>query len=250
MYDIAFKKTLNPGKLAPRSIDASILHSLQGQENECLVGPSACFAFNYTTFQFEHVSCGIESVTGYTAEEFMALPDNFMALIYEEDRPVYLKQLAPKLRMVRRQHPRQIKNLVYQTYNRLQKKDGSITYVLINFQLLEWTQDLHPIVCKGWITEINFLGGFHGVALSIFLKEQGSSKLVYQNTFPYENSNVSKRELEVLQHIVDGKTSKEIAKALHISDKTVNNHRQNLLRKLNVRSTSEMVKYALRQQLI
>lgn len=55
-------------------------------------------------------------------------------------------------------------------------------------------------------------------------------------------SRLSNRELEVLQLIAKGLTSKDIAAHLTISKFTVDTHRKNLLQKLDVRTTSELVR--------
>lgn len=57
---------------------------------------------------------------------------------------------------------------------------------------------------------------------------------------------LTKREIEVLQLIVDELTSTEIAKALDISVRTVETHRKNISQKVNVRSSIGLVKYAIR----
>ena len=52
---------------------------------------------------------------------------------------------------------------------------------------------------------------------------------------------LSERECEILRHISQGWLSKQIADALRISVNTVNNHRQNILRKLLCQNTTEAV---------
>jgi two-component system response regulator NreC len=61
---------------------------------------------------------------------------------------------------------------------------------------------------------------------------------------------LSCRELEVLIHIATGFSNREIGEQLFISVKTVDTHRINILRKINVRSTAELVKYALKNGII
>ena len=56
---------------------------------------------------------------------------------------------------------------------------------------------------------------------------------------------ITKREREILQMIVDGYTSQEIAKQLYISPRTVETHRSNLLQKLQMKNTAALVRYAL-----
>jgi DNA-binding NarL/FixJ family response regulator len=58
------------------------------------------------------------------------------------------------------------------------------------------------------------------------------------------------RELEVLKLIAEAYTSKEIAKELWISIKTVERHRQNILDKLGMRDRVELTRYAIRRGLI
>ncbi|MEX1062305.1 MAG: response regulator transcription factor [Balneolaceae bacterium] len=58
---------------------------------------------------------------------------------------------------------------------------------------------------------------------------------------------ITKREAEILQLIVDGYTSQEIAKLLFISPRTVETHRSNLLQKLKIKNTAGLVRYALQE---
>ncbi len=61
---------------------------------------------------------------------------------------------------------------------------------------------------------------------------------------------LSPREQEVLQLLADGFTSREIAERLVVSQSTVYTHRNNLMRKLNLNSRHELIKYARRQGFI
>lgn len=63
-------------------------------------------------------------------------------------------------------------------------------------------------------------------------------------------SDLTPREQEVLVLIAEGLTNPEIADKLVISAKTVDRHRENIMRKLNLHSRIELVKYALRSGLI
>lgn len=57
------------------------------------------------------------------------------------------------------------------------------------------------------------------------------------------------REREVLQLLAEGCSSPEIAQRLHISASTVETHRRNIMRKLNLHSIAELTKYAIREGL-
>jgi len=61
---------------------------------------------------------------------------------------------------------------------------------------------------------------------------------------------LTSREREVLQLIAEGKTNKEIATALTLSVYTVDAHRGRIMEKLNLHSTGELVRFAIRKGLI
>lgn len=63
-------------------------------------------------------------------------------------------------------------------------------------------------------------------------------------------SSLTKREIEILQCIKDKKNNKEIAKELFISDQTVGVHRKNIMKKLNVSSTANLIKAAIDNDII
>lgn len=57
------------------------------------------------------------------------------------------------------------------------------------------------------------------------------------------------RELEIVQLLAEGYTSPQIGRKLHISTRTVESHRRNIMKKLGVHSLAEITKYALREGL-
>ena len=63
-------------------------------------------------------------------------------------------------------------------------------------------------------------------------------------------STLSPREVQIVQLIAEGHSSKRVAEALDLSVKTVDTHRANLMRKLGIHSVSELVRYALRERIV
>jgi DNA-binding NarL/FixJ family response regulator len=85
-------------------------------------------------------------------------------------------------------------------------------------------------------------GGVHiGDAAAASLLQSGDKP-------PHES--LSDREFEVLRLLVDGLGPTEIGERLHLSVKTVSTHKTRILEKLNVRSTAELVRYALENRLV
>lgn len=70
------------------------------------------------------------------------------------------------------------------------------------------------------------------------------------NNHRSEGHHLTEREREVLQLIVDGRSNKEIATTLGISTKTVSVHRTNIMTKLDVQTTVELIRFVSRNQLL
>ena len=63
-------------------------------------------------------------------------------------------------------------------------------------------------------------------------------------------NRLTPRQREILQLLAEGKSSKEVAVALGLSVKTAETHRANIMSRLNCHSVSELVRYAIRNQVI
>ncbi|MEK6783390.1 MAG: response regulator transcription factor [Bacteroidota bacterium] len=84
-------------------------------------------------------------------------------------------------------------------------------------------------------------------------------KLVFEDFYSHEKlkspdrrlpNDLTKRELEILGLVATGKTNKELAEALFISIKTVETHKMHIMDKLGLRNTAELVKYAIKNNII
>lgn len=80
-----------------------------------------------------------------------------------------------------------------------------------------------------------FTEDFTHDVLSMYRQDKGS---------PFQE--LTRREKEILQMVVKGHTSKQMAEHLHLSQRTVDHYRSNLLRKFNRKNSVEMVNYAVR----
>ena len=67
---------------------------------------------------------------------------------------------------------------------------------------------------------------------------------------PHFNNKLSKREMEVLKEMVKGKTNKDVAKSLFVSEKTVKTHVSHIFNKLQVSDRTQAAIYAIENKLI
>jgi DNA-binding NarL/FixJ family response regulator len=73
---------------------------------------------------------------------------------------------------------------------------------------------------------------------------------VIVKTVPPTKELLTGREREVLQLVAEGKSSKEIAVELDVSTKTVDTHRSNILRKLDLHTVADLVLYAVKNNIV
>jgi DNA-binding NarL/FixJ family response regulator len=89
-------------------------------------------------------------------------------------------------------------------------------------------------------------GGFYAShLLSRELPDGWVEKSRKDRKVPFDR--LTTREREVLKLVAEGKSSKEIAPLLYISVRTVENHRANIIKKLGLKGTADLVKYAIRK---
>jgi len=116
---------------------------------------------------------------------------------------------------------------------------GAFGYVPKNFSTEELIEAIHMVhqgqkFMKGIVSE---------KFLSSYLKSEKEKKMK-------ENVPLSERELEVLKFLSQGMSNKQIADKLFISIRTVETHKHNLMKKLNIFSTAELVIYAIQNSII
>jgi DNA-binding NarL/FixJ family response regulator len=90
----------------------------------------------------------------------------------------------------------------------------------------------------------------HHAFFSDHVSETLLDKLVEQSGGANSASMLTAREREVVQLIAEGNSNKKIAQLLSISVKTVETHRSASMRKLDIHSTADLVRYAVRHKLI
>jgi len=115
---------------------------------------------------------------------------------------------------------------------------GAMAYVPKNFKPGQLIEAIHTVMkgehySKGFVSEI---------LIENFLKTKGSKEA--------QNSRLTDRETEILQAITKGMTNQQLADNLHISVRTVEAHKSNIMKKLKISSTAELVVYAIKHKIV
>jgi len=111
---------------------------------------------------------------------------------------------------------------------------GVVGYVVKTQAAADLVQAIHTVVqgaiyVSPWVTTAMVQAWLHGT--------------------PLPRDPLTSREREIVQRIAEGQTTKEIAAGLGLSVKTVESHRINLMRKLDIHETATLVRYAIRRGL-
>ncbi len=120
-------------------------------------------------------------------------------------------------------------------------KAGAAGYLTKDTPLPRLVAAMHDVI-EGGAAISPAMGGKLFAALRDLLRHHGEAVA--------RSPELTGRELEILGHVGAGKTSKEIAEELYISENTVRNHVRNVLDKLGLKSRFEAVNWAQREGLI
>jgi two-component system, NarL family, nitrate/nitrite response regulator NarL len=143
--------------------------------------------------------------------------------------------------VLRREHP-QIKVLIISMQKHSQSvlrmiQAGAHGYVSKGASLAELVQAIETVAAGG-----SFFGTeVAEMALNQFVKRTGDRR---------GRKQLSPREREVLVGIADGLSNKEIAARLGLGVRTIESHREGIMRKLNIRSVAGLTKFAIAEELI
>jgi len=231
-------------------------HVEKSKSLDQIVSRRHCFyIYNHNTSKFEYFSQGLSSISGYSREDYNTLGKfPLFEICHPDDAFILNSLLFHDIKKVANSASLEDRTRLKIQYNyRIVRKDKRICNIQIQNNFLEIDEEGNPLLSFGYCSQIPFNDGPYYCGLTIFLIEETSSDILFQKFYNHINSknglNISDREKEVLELLIDGLTSKEIGEKLHISKNTVDNHRRNLLRKFEVRRTNDLTRLAMKEHI-
>lgn len=125
---------------------------------------------------------------------------------------------------------------------RVLNSDNEYVRVISQYQVLEMDENGNPYLVLGVADLSPDRSNYDGVKFRLVNMKTG--KIIPFPITKESSINLTKRELEILEFVNSGMFSKEISDKLSISIHTVNNHRQNILQKLNTDNIVEAINLA------
>jgi len=119
-------------------------------------------------------------------------------------------------------------------------KLGAKSFLPKECSMQELLQALQEVSRKGFY--------YNDFIVQAMAKDMGNQQKINSNAL--DKAALTKREIEILQLVCDGFSSVQIAEKLFLSEKTVNNHRNNIMQKVVAHNVSGMIKYAYLHNLI
>jgi DNA-binding CsgD family transcriptional regulator len=209
---------------------------------------------NLNSYRYEFLGKGQQLLSGYSNEEVQNRGvEFFTANIYPEDGEFVLRESYNKFSEIIASEPvEERKNIVLQTNYRLRHKDGHLIHLIEQMWVLKLDDKGGIHLLLSHIYQLPMMTPFKKNILIKKLLPNQTYQTLYTNISLEEKIDVqlSQREKEVVILLTEGYNSKQIADLLFISTNTVKTHRKNILRKLDVCSTNELITYAVTTGLV
>ncbi len=235
---------ITKGYISPKlddklSIAVNFIEKFQTIEN------TFSFIIDFVTMEYLFMSESIFHVTGHQKWKEKGV-EFAMSLYHPED-----EQMAKKIHVKQTDHmlsvPKEDRGKYKYTHDfRIRHADGH--YIRVNHHaiFLHFDDGGNPLsslcICND-ITELkkNTTLNFEISKLNM----QGGFNVILKEYYPLLNNlDITSREYEVLSHLANGSSSKEIAEELFISEHTVRDHRKNMLKKNNAKTVGELISLA------
>ncbi|RZJ64438.1 MAG: hypothetical protein EOO50_15545 [Flavobacterium sp.] len=214
------------------------------------VGNYYFYFFDIKNLTFSYISPGTKTVLGFEPEE-VTVP-LIMSRIHPDDQAVFLNHESAIIEFVKKLPNDKVGKYKMSYDYRIMNKSGHYVRILQQVVAMQFEGNNNLLVTMGVHTDISHLKKSTTSVLS-FIGLDGEPSYIDVNVKEVykETAEVfTKREKEILQYMLQGLQSQEIAKKLFISKHTVDTHRKNILAKTNTKNTIELAMKVVSQGLL
>jgi DNA-binding CsgD family transcriptional regulator len=219
----------------------------------CSLGPFYYMVLDHKSMQYASIGGAVDQILGISANEMKGKPmgEYIMECIHPDDVLQFFDFAKMVIDYAETLTIAERFNLKWNFYYRAIDRKGNIKYLIHQGQPLLADEQGILLASLEFFSDISHIRNDNVPMLSILdLNDEKNQKFyTYKASdttklLANKESFLTKRENEIVRYLSEGYTSKQIAYHINISTVTVNNHRQNMLRKTKTSSTAELVKYA------
>ncbi|WP_020529386.1 LuxR C-terminal-related transcriptional regulator [Flexithrix dorotheae] len=211
------------------------------------------YIFNFSTLQIEYVHPNVESVLGLKPIEFTV--EKILSLYHPEDLEMMHKKEKLAIDFLFNYlPPGDIIKYKCVYLNRIRKTDNTYTTILHQAKAISLDENGRIQKVLGVHTDITYLSPTIDHKISFIAETKPSFYSLDPNVPKFEkitNSNFfTTRELEIIQLLSEGKSTKEIADFLSVSIHTISTHKKNILKKSKAANTTQLIADCIRNGII
>ncbi|WP_159019378.1 LuxR C-terminal-related transcriptional regulator [Algibacter sp. L3A6] len=200
---------------------------------------------NTQDLTFEYISKNMTACLGLDKAELKARGmRNFWSRMHPDDLEQWLQALNELMNFTLTEISLDNRERMSYTWNyRLKNAKEEYVNLIQTTTPLEFDSDNKPIIGLAHYTVLPGEMEMQVCASAKLLNDNDEYETVYFSNFSHRllKGGISNRERDIIRLLVLNKTSKEIGISLNISSNTVDTHRRNILKKLNISSTGELI---------
>ncbi|WP_343330192.1 helix-turn-helix transcriptional regulator [Polaribacter staleyi] len=206
------------------------------------------FCITNTVYQsFEYISKNFTACTGISNNELeKGGMDYFWSLFHPDDIKPWLTCLQSLMTFTMNDLTDEKRSRMSYTWNyRIKNSKGNYITIIQNTTPLQFDKDQKPIIGLAHYTVLEGNLNMDICACAKYLNGKNEYETLFYKNVSSENllNVISHRERDIIRLLLTHKTSNKIASDLNISKHTVDTHRRNILKKLDLNSTYELVNY-------
>lgn len=212
------------------------------------VGRWFSFVANTHSWELEFVAGDSMDVIGYTHNEIIKKNAEFVAnFIFQEDYP-FVNQVIHLAMKYINELPLEARPYVYVIfYARSVRKDGKVITIQNQNIPLVFDEKNIPFIFTNIITDISHIHPTN-IPQAVLVDKWFKKHFYLNQTNLYlkpHKSLFTVREQEIISLLIKGLSSRKLSEVLDISYETVRTHRKHILKKANVKNTSQLTSYVL-----
>lgn len=214
------------------------------------------YLLDYTTGSYLMVSMQCQVVMNFSNKKLLDGGTDFVLEMYHPaDLRLFNEQIfTDRIRILKAIPAEDHKDYIFSLNYRVKNGKGEYVNLLQRNSFIQSDENGNPLLSLGVLTNIDHFKTENPVIQLVEKVDPITAKvdLFAKNTYYlYEEDRIfSKREREILLHLAEGLTSKEIADKLFISEHTVINHKRNMHSKSNTQNAAALINFAFKQHLL
>ena len=213
--------------------------------------PPVFYIIDYTKNSYLFIDPLFEKLLGYGSEYILAAgPAFYSSLIHPGDYKIFSELIVPQnLTFLKQKRQTEVPDYSITVNYRIKNNMGLYRKILQRSCYIHTSPDGFPLATAGFAIDITHFKEGNSMIHTIEKINRSSALspwLQYKKIHHPQDTGalLTKREIEILDYLYEGYSSKQIAEKIFLSIYTIHNHRKNMLKKTNSNSTAELIRYA------